>query len=69
MHNNYLIPKHMLNKFLCCYPYKLHINNSHYVTGKNLCFFSKLVCIENELNNISCYCNNLCKHIKYNFKR
>lgn len=69
MHNNFFIPKQILNKFLCCYPYKLHINNSHYVTGKNLSFFSKLVCVENELNNISCCCNNLCKNIKCNFKR
>ena len=34
-YNNF-IPKQMLNKFLCCYPGKLHINNSHYVTGKDL---------------------------------
>lgn len=67
-YNNF-IPKQMLNKFLCCYPGKLHINNSHYVTGKNLIFFSKLMCVENELTNITGCCNNLCCNIKSLFKR
>lgn len=62
-YNNF-IPKQMLNKFLCCYPGKLHINNSHYVTGKDLIFFSKLMCVENELTNITGCCNNLCCNIK-----
>ena len=57
------------NKFLCCYPGKLHINNSHYITGKDLIFFSKLMCVENELTNITGCCNNLCCNIKSLFKR
>ena len=69
MHNDFLIPKQMLNKFLCCYPCKIPINKSHYVTGKDMLFFSKLMCVENELSNLTCYCNNLCNNIKCNFKR
>lgn len=69
IYNNNFISKQMLNKFLCCYPGKLHINNSHYVTGKDLIFFSKLMCVENELTNITGCCNNLCCNIKSLFKR
>lgn len=59
----------LLNKFLCCYPRRFPINNSHYITGKNMLFFSKLICIENELTNLTYSCNNLCNNIKYKFKR
>lgn len=69
MHNNFIIKRQMLNKFLCCLPYRLPINNSHYVTGKELSILSKLVCVENELSNLTCCCNNLCKNIHQSFKR
>lgn len=59
----------LLNNVLCNYPCKIPINKSHYVTGKNLLIFSKLMCVENELSNIGCFCNNLCKSIFCNFKR
>ena len=68
MINTYLQNK-MLNGILCGFPCKLPINNSHYVTGKNMLFFSKLMCIENNLTNLTCQCNNLCNNIKYKFKR
>ena len=59
----------MINNLLCCFPYKIPINNSHYITGKNMMLFSKLMSIENELTNLTCYSNNLCNYLKNNFKR
>lgn len=69
IYTNNFIPRKILNNFLCCYPGRLHINKSHYVTGKDLFLFSKLMCVENELSNITGCCNNLCCDIKNLFKR
>ena len=69
MHNNFINKRRLLNNFLCCLPYKFPINNSHYITGKELSFFSNIMCIESELSKLTCCCNNMCKNIKMNFKR
>lgn len=69
MRNNFYFKEKFLNNILCNLPCKLPLNNSHYVTGKNMMFFSKLMCIENELTTLTCHCNNLCNGIKCNFKR
>lgn len=69
MLNNLYFKENLFNKLLCNLPCKIPLNKSHYVTKKNMMFFSKLMCIENELTNLTCHCNNLCKGIKYNFKR
>ena len=58
----------ILNNVLCNFPCKIPINKSHYVTGKNLFIFSKLMCVENVLSNIGCCCNNLCNSIFGSFK-
>jgi len=55
-------PKTFLKSFLCASNVKLPINNSHYVTGKDIYLFSNLASVENTLscftNNIHCYLNN-----------
>ena len=68
--NNYPFFKDkMINNILCGFPYKIPINNSHYITGKNMMLFSKLMSIENDLTSLTCYGNNLYNCLKNNFKR
>ena len=53
--------KNFLKSFLCATNVKLPLNNSHYITGKDIYLFSNLACVENTLssftNNVNCYLN------------
>lgn len=64
----YFYPKKLANYLLCSSNIKLPINKSHYITGKEISFFSKLMCVEQELSNITCnikgYCNS-CKKLYF----
>lgn len=64
----YFRPEKLVNCLLCSSNIKLPINNSHYVTGQDISFFSKLMCVEQELSNITCnikgYCNS-CKNLYF----
>lgn len=57
-----ICPQTMKNYLLNCSNIKLPINNTHYVTGKDIYNFSNLVCIENTLSNftncLKCFCSN-----------
>lgn len=65
----YFCPNKLANYLLCKSNIKLPINNSHYVTGKDLSFFSKLMCVENELSNLTCNLKNFCGNCKNNYLR
>lgn len=62
-------PKTFLNTFLCASNVKLPINNSHYITGKEISIFSNLATVESTLssftNNVNCYL----KSFKSKYKR
>ena len=55
----------IINSLLCGNNMKFPIYNSHYMTGKDIWFFSNIVCIENTLtnftNSLKSGCNNLIK--------
>ncbi len=65
----YICPQKLANHLLCCSNVKLPINKNHYITGKDISIFSKLICIENQLSDFTCnlkgYFNN-CK--SYHFR-
>ncbi len=60
-------PQKLLNCLLCSSNIKLPINKNHYVTGQDISLFSKLVCIEQELSNITCNIQGYCKCIKNSY--
>ncbi len=55
----YICPQNLAKYILCHSNLKLPINNSHYITGSEISFFSNIMCVENELtcltNNLKCY--------------
>ena len=54
-----------LAKYLLCNSnIKLPISSSHYVTGKDLSLFSNLICVENQLSNMTCNIKNCCNYFK-----
>lgn len=65
-YNSNILPKQLLNKFMCCYRGLIPISNSHYVTGRDIKAFSDMICIENQLSNITssckCFCNGFIKN-------
>lgn len=65
----YICPKKLANYLLYNSNIKFPINQSHYVTGKELSLFSKLMCIENELTNLTCNLKGFCTSCKYNYFR
>lgn len=54
----------IINSLLCCSNFKFPINNSHYLTGKDIYLFSSLACIENTLTDLTCNLKNKCNDIK-----
>lgn len=58
----------IINSLLCCNNFKFPMNNSHYVTGKDIYLFSSLACIENTLTNLTCNINNICNNVKCNLR-
>lgn len=63
----YICPQRIANYLLCNSNIKLPINQSHYATGKELSIFSKLMCIENELANLTCNLKGFYSSCKYNY--
>lgn len=59
----------LINSLLCCNNFKLPINKSHYITGKELHFFSNFICIESTLTNLTCNIKNICTNVKQNINR
>ena len=45
--------KNFLKSFLCATNVKLPLNNSHYITGKDIYLFSNLACVENTLSSFT----------------
>ncbi|MEG0873487.1 MAG: hypothetical protein RSE00_00010 [Clostridia bacterium] len=60
----YINPKCFLNSFFCCSNMKIPMYKGHYMTGSDISFFSKLMCVENTLTNISCNAKQLCSNCK-----
>lgn len=58
----------LINSLFCCNDLKLPINKSHYITGKEIYFFSNLTCIENTLTNLTCNIKNICNNVKNNIR-
>lgn len=59
MYNNNPKLSNLANYLLCCTNPKLPMYNNHYITGKNIAFFTKLVCVENTLSDLTSSCKNL----------
>lgn len=59
----------LLDSFLCSNNFKLPINNTHYITGKEIRLLSDFVCVENTLTNLTCNIKNMCSNVKGNFNR
>lgn len=65
----YFCPQKFANYILCQSNIKLPINKCHYVTGKDLSFFSNLICVENELSNLTCNLKGYINKCKNNYFR
>lgn len=59
----------LINSLLCQNDLKLPISKTHYITGKEIYFFTNFVCIENTLTNLTCNIKNICKNVKHNINR
>lgn len=65
----YICPQKLASFLMCNSNINFPLNNSHYASSKDIAIFSKLICIENELTNLTCSLkgyynsckNNLCK--------
>lgn len=58
-----------LNYFLCNCPCKFPMGNSHYMCGKDILLFKNILCVENNLTNLTCNCKQMCNGLKNNFIR
>lgn len=57
----------LINSLLCCNDFKLPINKTHYITGKEIHLFSNFICVENTLTNFTCNIKNICANAKKKF--
>lgn len=64
---NNILPRRFLQSILCCNNITLPINNTHYITGRQIYNFSNnlssLMCVENTLSNFTCNINNICSNM------
>lgn len=63
----YLNQNKIINSLLCCNNFKFPMWNSHYVTGKDICLFTNIACIENTLTGLTCGLKNKCCCVKNGF--
>ena len=65
----YICPKKLANYLLCTSNICLPINKNHYVTGRDLSYFSSLACIEQTLSNLTCNIKGICSSFNKNYFR
>lgn len=57
-------PSQLVNYFLCCGNPVLPMYKGHYITGKDISLFTKLMCVENTLTTFTCNCKGVANNIK-----
>lgn len=66
---NNIFPGKIVNNLLCSCNFKFPMYNNHYMTGKNICIFSKFACIENTLSSFTNNCKGLCNNLICSFRK